>query len=104
MRTAPAAMVATARLGIFFPMIPLIRNPTRGNKGIIQIESRKFIEGLPLHEIDFVDVHGFLVLEHRDHDPQSHSGFRRCNGNYKDGEYLSGHLLQTSGKSNQVDV
>src|SRR4051794_27448613 len=95
-RTAPAAMVATAGFGIFFPMIPLIANPIAGNKGIIQIESRKFIERLPLHEIDFVDVHRFLVLEHRDDDPESDGSFCRRDSNDKNCEYLTGYLLQTS--------
>src|SRR5438876_7541236 len=103
-RTAPAAIVATAYFGSLLPMIPLMAKPAAGNSGIAQMRSRKFMPASPFHEVDFVDVHGFLVLEHRDDDPQSHRGFRRRYGDDKYRKDLAGDLLQSSGKGNQVDV
>src|SRR5678816_747202 len=87
-RTAPAAMVPTAAFGIFLPKRPLMTKPAAGNSGISQMRSRKFMR-LPLHQIDFVDVHCFLVLEHGDNDAESDRGFSGSNGNHKDREPVS---------------
>ena len=54
---------------------------------------------LPLHQIDLVDVHRFLVLEHRDDDPQADRGFCRSHGYYKYGEHLTRDLLQAISKT-----
>src|SRR5262249_32346525 len=105
--TAPAAITPTAVFEMRFPIRPLMTNPIAGNSGMSQIRSKKFIlvlpstplpslEGsscLPLHQIDFIDVHRFLVLEHRDHDPESYRCFGGSNSDDKNGENLTGHLL-----------
>src|SRR5581483_3641491 len=98
MKAAPEAMTPTTLLGKRFPNSPLMTNPIAGKIGISQIRSKKFISVFsvslccvlvsPLHEIDLVDVHGFLVLEHRDHDPEPHRGFGRGDGDDKDSEDL----------------
>src|SRR5213594_965884 len=93
-KTTPQPMTATAVLDIRFPNRPFITNPAAGNSGINQIRSRKFMLPLPLHQIDLVDVHRFLVLEHRDHDPKPDRGFRCSHCNDKDSEDLTGNLLE----------
>src|SRR5579883_1665625 len=109
---APEAMTPTTVFGNLLPIKPLMTNPTAGMSGMIQIRSRKFIFSvtlclcgyLPLHQIDLVDVHRFLVFEHRDHDPKTHCGFGRSDSDDKDSEDLTRHLLETVGKRNQVDI
>src|SRR6266516_6783501 len=112
-KTAPHARTPTAVLDIRFPKRPLMAKPIAGKSGMSQIRSKKFIvlkseirnpksevSRLPLHQINLVDVHRFLVLEHRNHDPKTHRGFRRSHRNNKDGEHLPGHLLQPVGEGN----
>src|SRR5215510_3332396 len=101
-RTAPAAIVATPYFGSRFPKMPLIAKPAAGNRGIAQMRSRKFMRSSPLHEVDFVDVHRFLVLEHGNDDAQAHGGFGGRHGNYKNGKNLAGDLLQTPRERDQV--
>src|SRR5262249_16508884 len=60
--------------------------------------------GLPLHQVDLVDVHRFLVFEHRDHDAKADSGFSRRHRNHKNGEYLTDDLLQVIRKRNQINI
>src|SRR5437667_9107568 len=123
-RTAPHAITPTAVLDRRFPASPLMTNPTAGKSGISQIRSRKFIYSVqrsshkkarpcefcaffwpypcsPLHQIDFINVHCFFVLEHRDDDPETDGGFccSHCDDKYS--EHLTGHLLQSIGKRDQ---
>src|SRR5215510_5128005 len=95
-RTAPAAIVPTAAFGIRLPNRPLMTKPAAGNKGISQMRSRKFMR-LPLHQVDFVDVHRFLVLEHGDDDAEADRGFRSGDGNHKDREDLPCELPKPAG-------
>src|SRR4029453_11186968 len=94
-KTAPAAIVATIVLGMRLPKIPLTANPAAGKRGISQIRSRKFIP-LPLHEIDFVNVHRFLVLEHGDNNAQPDGGFSGGDGDYENREHLTGDLSEAA--------
>src|SRR5438270_14029218 len=77
--------------------------PNRGNSGMSQILSRKFMRS-PLEQIHFVRQHGFLVAEQRDQDAQPDSGFGHRVGDYEDGEYLAVHILQVMRESDQVNV
>src|ERR1017187_11006939 len=50
------------------PISSISTAPASGNSGISQMRSRKFTALLPLQQIDFVGLHGFLVAEQRDQD------------------------------------
>src|SRR5262247_2199234 len=90
-RTAPAAIVPTAAFGMRLPNSPLMTKPAAGNRGISQMRSRKFMR-LPLHQVDFVDIHRFLVLEHGDDDTEANSRFGSCDGDHEDRKYLAGYV------------
>src|SRR5262245_34724797 len=96
-------MTPTAVFDMRLPNSPLMTKPAAGNKGMSQMRSRKFMR-LPLHQIDFVDVHRFLVLEHGDDDAEADCGFGGSDGNHKDGEDLSCELPKPAGKRDEVDV
>src|SRR5690349_20185666 len=85
------------------PKSPLMIKPAAGNMGMSQMRSRKFMP-LPLHQIDFVDVHRFLVLEHGDDNAKSDCSFSRGYRDHKDCENLPRRLPEMSCERDQVDV
>src|SRR5262249_38061939 len=102
-KTAPAAIVPTIAFGMRLPKSPLITKPAAGNSGMSQMRSRKFMR-LPLHQVDFIDVHCFLVLEHGDDNTQPHCRFSCGDRNDEDGESLPRHLSKSAGERDEVDV
>src|ERR1019366_2269687 len=78
--------------------------PASGNSGISQMVSRKFTRFLPLQQVDFIRLHGFLIAEQGDEDAETDGGFSHCVGNHKDREYLPGGVLPHVRKGDQIDV
>src|SRR6266568_2969816 len=68
--------------------------PASGKRGISQISSRKFTLFLPLQQVDFIRLHGFLVPEKRDQDAQPDGSFGHSVGNDEDGEDLTVDILE----------
>src|SRR5262245_65318202 len=102
-RTAPHAITPTAVFGIRLPKSPLMAKPAAGNSGMSQMRSRKFMR-LPLHQVDFVDVHCFLVLEHGDDDAEANGRLSSGDGDHEDREYLPRHMTESARERDEVDI
>src|SRR5664280_899674 len=106
MGSTPGA-TATSLFGCGSSVLPnssISAAPRSGNRGISQMVSRKFTLFLPLQQVDFIRLHGFLIAEQRDQDAQPYRRFGHRVGDHEDSEDLSVDILQRVRKGDQVDV
>src|SRR5579885_118019 len=118
--TLPMAKRWTAPLENRRPKRPLIRNPVKGSRGMLQscigylstAETQRRRENTKLgvnisvfHRVDIFDLQGRPVLENGQNDRQPHGRFRRRHHHHEEREQVSVHLLQLvrKGDEGQVD-
>src|SRR5690606_2673344 len=104
--TTPLPMIPIRDLGNIFCPKPLIRKPTKGNKGINQISSfiNKYLSlliYLPTQFAQRLQIYRFRISVHHDDNSQSHSNLCRGQRHDKKHKYLSTGISPVCRESSQ---
>src|ERR1035441_754632 len=106
MGSTPGA-TATSLFGCGSSVLPnssISAAPRSGNRGISQMVSRKFTLFLPLQQVDFIRLHGFLIAEQRDQDAQPYRRFGHRVEDHEDSEQVAPDILPRAHKTEQRKV